>query len=405
MKPVAEQLEVIRRGAVEILVEKELEEKLAESYKTGKPLRIKAGFDPTAPDLHVGHTVLIQKLKQFQDLGHEISFLIGDFTGMIGDPTGKNETRKALTREQVLENAQTYKEQVFKILDPEKTRVVFNSEWMGPMSAADLIGLASRHTVARMLERDDFHKRYTGQQPIAIHEFLYPLVQGYDSVALESDVELGGTDQKFNLLVGRELQKQYGQKPQCVLTMPLLEGLDGVQKMSKSLNNYIGITEPAKEIFGKVMSISDELMVRYYELLSDVDLDSLQQVKDGVAGKPGGQHPMEAKKSLARELVMRFHSAAVADQAALDFVQQFKQKEVPADIPEVHIDSDEPLWLCRLMNDAGLVASNGEARRLVKQGGVKLNGKKIDNADMEVDPVGEVIIQAGKRRFARIIFT
>ncbi len=404
MKPVAEQMDIIRRGAVEILVEKELEEKLASAVKTGKPLRIKAGFDPTAPDLHVGHTVLIQKLKQFQDLGHEVCFLIGDFTGMIGDPTGKNETRKALTKEQVLQNAQTYKEQVFKILDPEKTRIVFNSEWMGLMSAADLIGLAARHTVARMLERDDFNKRYTGQQPISIHEFLYPLVQGYDSVALEADVELGGTDQKFNLLVGRELQKQYGQKPQSVLTMPLLEGLDGVQKMSKSLNNYIGITDPPREIFGKVMSISDELMVRYYELLSDVDLDGLRLVRGGVAGKPGGRHPMEAKKALARELIARFHSTVAAEQAEQAFVQQFKQKEVPDDIPEVRIESSAPIWICRLMNDAGLVASNGEARRLIKQGGVKLNGEKIDNADLEVEAVGEIILQAGKRRFARIIF-
>jgi len=404
MKPVAEQMDVIRRGAVEILVEKEFEEKLEAAVKNGKPLRIKAGFDPTAPDLHIGHTVLIQKLKQFQDLGHEVCFLIGDFTGMIGDPTGKNETRKALTKEQVLENAQSYKEQVFKILDPEKTRVVFNSEWMGPMSAADLIGLAARHTVARMLERDDFHKRYTGQQPISIHEFLYPLVQGYDSVALEADVELGGTDQKFNLLVGRELQKQYGQRPQCILTMPLLEGLDGVQKMSKSLNNYIGITEPPGEIFGKVMSISDELMVRYYELLSDVDLDGLQKVRDGVEGKSGGRHPMEAKKALARELIARFHSDEDAVQAEKAFVQQFTQKEVPEDIPEVRIESCEPVWICKLMNDAGLVASNGEARRLIKQGAVKLGGEKIDNVDLEVKPVGEIIIQAGKRRFARIVF-
>lgn len=405
MKPVAEQMDVIRRGAVEILVERELEEKLERSLKSGKPLRIKAGFDPTAPDLHVGHTVLIQKLKQFQDLGHEVCFLIGDFTGMIGDPTGKNETRKALTKEQVMQNAQTYKEQVFKILDPEKTRVVFNSEWMGPMSAADLISLAARHTVARMLERDDFHKRYTGQQPIAIHEFLYPLVQGYDSVALESDVELGGTDQKFNLLVGRELQKQYGQSPQCILTMPLLEGLDGVQKMGKSLHNYIGITEPPREIFGKVMSISDELMVRYYELLSDVDLDGLQQVRDGVEGKNGGRHPMEAKKALAQELVTRFHSAAEAVQAEEDFVQQFKEKEIPDDIPLVRKESGAPIWICRLLHEAGLVASNGEARRLILQGGAKLNGQKLEDADMEVATVGEVILQAGKRRFARVIFT
>ena len=404
-KAVQEQMAVIRRGAVEILVEAELETKIAESLKTGVPLKIKAGFDPTAPDLHVGHTVLIQKLKQFQELGHEVNFLIGDFTGMIGDPTGKNETRKPLTREQVLQNAQTYKEQVFKILDPAKTKVVFNSEWMGPMSAAGLISLAARYTVARMLERDDFHKRFTGQQPIAIHEFLYPLVQGYDSVALKSDVELGGTDQKFNLLVGRELQKQEGQRPQSVLTMPLLEGLDGVNKMSKSLGNYIGITEPPKEIYGKVMSISDELMLRYYELLSDVDLATLDKIKKGVAGEDGGAHPMDSKKALARELVARFYSQQDANRAEEDFVQQFKQKEIPDDIPVVEMQADAPVWICRLMTDAGLVKSNGEGRRLVQQGGVKLNGEKLDNADLEIEPSGELIIQAGKRRFARVIFS
>ena len=405
MKSVQEQMAVIRRGAVEVLIESELEEKLAESLKSGVPLKIKAGFDPTAPDLHVGHTVLIQKLKQFQDLGHEVYFLIGDFTGMIGDPTGKSETRKALTREQVLQNAQTYKEQVFKILDPARTRVVFNSSWMGPMSAADLIALAARYTVARMLERDDFHKRFAGQQPIAIHEFLYPLVQGYDSVALQADVELGGTDQKFNLLVGRELQKQSGQRPQTVLTMPLLEGLDGVNKMSKSLGNYIGITEPAKEIYGKVMSISDELMLRYYELLSDVDLATLQKVRDGVAHQPGGLHPMESKKALARELVARFYGQAEAEKAEEEFVHQFKQKEVPDDIQTVRIVSVEPLWICRLLAEAGLVTSNGEARRLIQQGGVKLNGEKLSDPDQEILPSGELVLQAGKRRFARIVFS
>ena len=404
MKSVQEQMAVIRRGAVEILVETELEEKIAQSVKTGVPLKIKAGFDPTAPDLHVGHTVLIQKLKQFQDLGHHVCFLIGDFTGMIGDPTGKNETRKALTREQVLLNAETYKEQVFKILDPEKTEVVFNSTWMGPMSAAGLIALASRYTVARMLERDDFHKRFTGQQPIAIHEFLYPLVQGYDSVALKSDVELGGTDQKFNLLVGRELQRQEGQRPQSVLTMPLLEGLDGVNKMSKSLGNYIGITEPPKEIYGKVMSITDELMVRYYELLSDVDLATLQKVKDGVAGRPDGAHPMESKKALARELVARFHGAAEARQAEEDFVQQFKQKEIPVDIEVISLSTSGPLWICKLLTDTGLTKSNGEARRLVQQGGVKIDGEKIENPDLEIDGRRALVLQAGKRRFARIEF-
>jgi tyrosyl-tRNA synthetase len=390
---------------VEVLIESELEEKLAESLKSGVPLKIKAGFDPTAPDLHVGHTVLIQKLKQFQDLGHEVYFLIGDFTGMIGDPTGKSETRKALTREQVLQNAQTYKEQVFKILDPARTRVVFNSSWMGPMSAADLIALAARYTVARMLERDDFHKRFAGQQPIAIHEFLYPLVQGYDSVALQADVELGGTDQKFNLLVGRELQKQSGQRPQTVLTMPLLEGLDGVNKMSKSLGNYIGITEPAKEIYGKVMSISDELMLRYYELLSDVDLATLQKVRDGVAHQPGGLHPMESKKALARELVARFYDQAEAEKAEEEFVHQFKQKEVPDDIQTVRIVSVEPVWICRLLAEVGLVASNGEARRLIQQGGVKLNGEKVADPDQEILPSGELVLQAGKRRFARVVFS
>ena len=395
---------VIRRGAVEILVESELEERLRQSITSGVPLKIKAGFDPTAPDLHLGHTVLIQKLKQFQDLGHEVYFLIGDFTAMIGDPTGKNETRKSLSREEVLLNAETYKTQAFKILDPQKTKVVFNSAWMGRMSAADLVGLAARYTVARMLERDDFHKRFTGHQPIAIHEFLYPLVQGYDSVALEADVELGGTDQKFNLLVGRELQKQEGQKPQCVLTMPLLEGLDGINKMSKSLGNYIGITETPKEIYGKVMSISDELMVRYYELLSDADLDTLRGIRDGVAGEPDGAHPMESKKALARELVARFHDQAGALRAEEEFIQQFKQKEVPEDIPLVNLRIDGPVWICRLLTEAGLVSSNGEARRLIKQGAVRLGGEKVADADQEISPVGEVVLQAGKRRFARVVF-
>jgi tyrosyl-tRNA synthetase len=404
MKQVAEQMSVVRRGAVEILVETELAEKLAQSVKSGKPLRIKAGFDPTAPDLHLGHTVLIQKLKQFQELGHEVNFLIGDFTGMIGDPTGKNETRKQLTREEVLANAETYKEQVFKILDPARTKVVFNSTWMGPMSAAELIALASRYTVARMLERDDFHKRFTGQQPIAVHEFLYPLVQGWDSVALEADVELGGTDQKFNLLVGRELQKQVGQRPQSVLTMPLLEGLDGVNKMSKSLGNYVGISEPPKEIYGKLMSISDPLMVRYYELLSDVDLAALDKVRRGVAGEADGLHPMEAKKALAREMVARFHSAAAADRAEEEFLQQFRQKEVPEDIPAYRCAADKPVWICALLTASGTVSSNGEARRLVQQGGVRLNGEKVVDADLEIPADGEVILQAGKRRFVRVIF-
>lgn len=403
MRSVQEQMDILRRGAVDILVESELEAKLAESVKTGVPLKIKAGFDPTAPDLHFGHTVLIQKLKCFQDFGHEIHFLIGDFTGTIGDPSGKNETRKPLTREQINENAQTYKEQVFKILDPEKTKVVFNSSWMSKMSAADLIGLASRHTVARMMERDDFHKRFTSQQPIAIHEFIYPLIQGYDSVALQADVELGGTDQTFNLLVGRELQKQYGQRPQSILTVPLLEGLDGVNKMSKSLGNYIGITEPAKEIYGKVMSLSDDLMVRYYELLSDVDLSGFQRVKDGVAGIAGAAHPMESKKALARELVARYYDHSQAAFVEQEFVAQFKKKEVPDDIPVVSLSSIEPVWICRLLTDAGLTSSNAEARRLVKQAGIKLNGETVSDAEMELSPGCEFVLQAGKRRFAKIV--
>ena len=404
MRSVTEQMNVIRRGAVEILVDNELEEKLRQAAQHNKPLRIKAGFDPTAPDLHLGHTVLIQKLKQFQELGHEVNFLIGDFTGMIGDPTGKNETRKQLTREEVLVNAETYKEQVFKILDPDRTKVVFNSSWMGPMSAADLIALASRYTVARMLERDDFHKRFSGQQPIAVHEFLYPLVQGWDSVALEADVELGGTDQKFNLLVGRELQRQVGQRPQTVLTMPLLEGLDGVNKMSKSLGNYVGISEAPREIYGKLMSISDPLMVRYYELLSDVDLATLARVQRGVNGEADGWHPMDAKRALAREMVARYHGLDAAHKAEHDFLQQFRQKEVPEDIPVLQLTGDGPVWICRLLGEAGLVESNGEARRLIQQGGVKLNGEKLTDADLEVEAIGELLLQAGKRRFARIIF-
>ena len=331
LKP-EEQLEQIRRGSEEIISEEELLKKLTKSYETNTPLRIKAGFDPTAPDLHLGHTVLIQKLKHFQDLGHQVLFLIGDFTGMIGDPSGKNETRRALTKEEVLANAETYKEQVFKILDPEKTEVVFNSTWMEKMSSSDMIKLASQYTVARMLERDDFTKRYKDNRPISIHEFIYPLVQGYDSVALKSDVELGGTDQKFNLLVGRDLQRAYNMAPQIALTMPILEGLDGVQKMSKSLNNYIGIAESPKDMFGKVMSISDELMFRYYLLLSDKSLAEIDELKKAVSD--GSKHPMEAKKELAMEIVERFHSAEAAKEAREGFEQVFSKRENPDDMPE-----------------------------------------------------------------------
>jgi tyrosyl-tRNA synthetase len=399
---VAEQMAVIRRGTVEILVEKELEEKLDKSIKSGVPLRIKAGFDPTAPDLHLGHTVLIHKLRQFQQLGHEVNFLIGDFTGMIGDPSGKSETRKVLTREDVLRNAETYKEQVFKILDPEKTKVVFNSTWLNELGAGGMIALASKCTMARMLERDDFHKRFTSQQPIAIHEFLYPLVQGYDSVAMKSDVELGGTDQKFNLLMGRELQREWGQSPQCVLTMPLLEGLDGINKMSKSLGNYIGVNEPADEIFGKVMSISDELMIRYYELLSDMTLAELEKLKDGL--KDHSLHPMAAKKALGREIVSRFHGINAGETAEENFVKRFKENEIPDEMPQVSFNlTDGSILLVRAMTEAGLTKSNGEGRRSIDGGGVKLNGEKVSDTNLELTELGEHIVQIGRRRFARIV--
>jgi len=400
---VAEQMEIIKRGTVEILVEKELVEKLDKSLKTGVPLKIKAGFDPTAPDLHLGHTVLLHKLRQFQKLGHDVYFLIGDFTGMIGDPTGKSETRKALTREDVLKNAESYKEQVFKILDPKLTEVVFNSEWLGKLSASDMIGLASKCTVARMLEREDFSNRFANQLPISIHEFMYPLVQGYDSVALKADVELGGTDQKFNLLVGRELQREWGQAPQTVITMPLLEGLDGVNKMSKSLGNYIGINEPADEIYGKIMSISDELMLRYYELLSDltvVELDKLQaELKDGTL------HPMAAKKQLAREMVGRYHGDDAAVLADENFIRRFKNHENPEDMPEfVRAPEGGKVMLCKVLAEAGLTKSNSEGRRSIQGGGVKVNGEKISDENQEIDCAGEYIIQVGKRRFVKVRF-
>ncbi len=400
---VAEQMAVIRRGAVEILLEKELHDKLEKSTNTGVPLKIKAGFDPTAPDLHLGHTVLLHKMRQFQQLGHEIYFLIGDFTGMIGDPTGKSETRKPLTREDVLKNAETYKEQVFKILDPEKTKVVFNSEWLAPLSATDMIGLAAKYTVARMLEREDFCNRYANQLPISIHEFLYPLIQGYDSVALKADVELGGTDQKFNLLVGRELQREWGQVPQTVITMPLLEGLDGVNKMSKSLGNYIGINEPADEIFGKIMSVSDDLMIRYYELLSDMTLADLEKLKTGI--KDGSVHPMEAKKQLGREMVARYHGMSAANQAEENFVRRFRDNQTPNEMPEVKLSSpEERALLCKVLAQADLVKSNSEGRRAIQQGGVKVNGEKISDENLEIVCQGEYVIQVGKRRFARVIF-
>jgi len=401
---VAEQLEILKRGAVEVLLEKELQEKLEKSEKTGVPLRVKAGFDPTAPDLHLGHTVLLHKLRQFQQLGHEVFFLIGDFTGMIGDPTGKSETRKALTREDVLRNAETYKEQVFKVLDPEKTRVVFNSEWLSPLQASDLIALAAKYTVARMLEREDFSNRFSNQMPISIHEFLYPLIQGYDSVALKADIELGGTDQKFNLLVGRELQREWGQTPQTVITMPLLEGLDGVNKMSKSLGNYIGINDPPDEIFGKLMSVSDELMIRYYELISDTSLADLAKLKDGM--KSGSVHPMDAKKALGRELVARYHGMAAAETAEETFVRRFRDKQIPDELDDVVLSAGGgTMLLCKVLSEAGLVKSNSEGRRSILQGGVKVDSVKISDENYELASGATYVIQVGKRRFSRVTLT
>ena len=401
---VAEQMEIIKRGAVEILVEKDLVEKLENSLKTGVPLKIKAGFDPTAPDLHLGHTVLLHKMRQFQKLGHEVYFLIGDFTGMIGDPTGKSETRKVLTREDVLKNAETYKEQVFKILDPKLTKVVFNSEWLGKLSASDMIALASKYTVARMLEREDFSNRFANQLPISIHEFMYPLVQGYDSVALKADVELGGTDQKFNLLVGRELQREWGQAPQTVITMPLLEGLDGVNKMSKSLGNYIGINEPADEIYGKIMSVSDELMLRYYELLSDLSLAELDSLK--AEPKDGAVHPMAVKKQLAREMVGRYHGVEAAAQADENFIKRFRDNETPEEMPEFTLAAGGgKVQLCKVLAESGLTKSNSEGRRSIQGGGVKVNGEKIADENLEIACSGEYVIQVGKRRFAKVRFS
>ncbi len=392
----AEALELIARGTDEILIEKELHKKL----EKGRPLKIKAGFDPTAPDLHLGHTVLINKLRQFQDLGHEIYFLIGDFTGMIGDPTGKNVTRKPLTREQVVENARSYEEQIFKILDKEKTRVVFNSEWMGKKDAADMIQLASSQTVARMLERDDFSKRYKGGQAIAIHEFLYPLIQGYDSVALQADIELGGTDQKFNLLMGRQLQEQHGQEPQIVITMPILEGLDGVQKMSKSLDNYIGITDAPDEMFGKIMSISDDLMWRYFELLSFRPMQEIHGFRQRVTE---GENPRDIKFLLAEEIIERFHDLGAAKKARENFIARFQKGAMPDDMPEKTIASDAGgMPIANVLKDGGLVNSTSEAMRMIKQGAVKIDGNKVSDKSLVCLPGTTHVYQVGKRRFARI---
>lgn len=387
----------IKRGCEEILLEEDLIEKL----KEGKPLKIKAGFDPTAPDLHLGHTVLINKMRTFQQLGHEVIFLIGDFTGMIGDPTGKNVTRKPLTREDVLANAQTYQDQVFKILDPAKTRIAFNSEWMEKLGAAGMIKLAARQTVARMLERDDFKKRYANNQSIAIHEFLYPLVQGWDSVALQADVELGGTDQRFNLLMGRELQKDEGQRPQTIIMMPLLEGLDGVQKMSKSLGNYIGITDAPTEMFGKIMSISDDLMWRYFDLLS---FRPIAEVADLKAQAQNGRNPRDIKIELAKELIARFHGQDAAEAAHQDFIQRFSNKALPDEIPEVTLTiAGESLPIAALLKEAGLVESTSEALRMIKQGAVKLNGEvKVEDNKQEFAKGSSTIFQVGKRKFAKV---
>ncbi len=389
-----EQLRVIKRGAVEILLEEELRKKL----KRARPLRVKAGFDPTAPDLHLGHTVLIQKMKQFQDFGHEVIFLIGDFTGMIGDPSGRSETRKQLTRAEILKNAETYKEQIFRILDPKKTIIEFNHRWMEKMDAAALVELSAKYTVARMLEREDFKQRYQKQQSISIHEFLYPLIQGYDSVVLKADVELGGSDQRFNLLVGRDLQREYGQEPQVVLTMPLLEGTDGVNKMSKSFNNYIGIHEPPEEIFGKTMSISDALMWRYAELLSDRDLAEVKKVRDQVAN--GSFHPMEFKKSLAFEIVSRFHGQKAAESARDYFETRYQKRSAPKSIRK-QFSPPERIWICQLLVDLQFAKSKGEARRLIAHRAVKVDGKIIADVDFEFQGKLHRVIEVGKTRIAQ----
>ena len=393
---VADQLGEIQRGVVDIIPMEELRRKLA----TGRPLRIKLGVDPTSPDLHLGHTVVVNKLRQFQELGHVVIFLIGDFTGMIGDPTGRSETRKALSREQVLENAESYTKQVFKILDRKKTEVRFNSEWMDAFTPPDFIRLCSQYTVARLLERDDFSKRYKEGVPIHVHELLYPLVQGYDSVALKADVEVGGTDQRFNLLVGRELQRAHGQEPQVIVTLPLLEGTDGVQKMSKSLGNAIGIADHPNETYGKIMSISDTLMNKYYELLSTRDSAQLQAIQQGEV------HPMDAKKQLATELITRFHDAVAAESAAADFAQRFQRRELPSDMQEFAWAGHEPeVWICHLLREAGLTKSTSEARRMVQQGAVRVDTERIENADLKIRAQGEKVVQVGRRRIMRVIFS
>nr|WP_096466999.1 tyrosine--tRNA ligase [Aneurinibacillus soli] len=398
------QMAIICRGVAEIVPEEEMRKKVERSVATGTPLKVKLGLDPSAPDIHVGHTVVLHKLRQFQEMGHTVQILIGDFTGRIGDPTGKSETRKPLTEEEVKVNAATYVEQFAKILDIDKIEVNYNSTWLAPLTFADVVTLAAKTTVARMLERDDFEKRYTSNQPISIHEFFYPLMQGYDSVALESDVELGGTDQKFNLLMGRQLQKEYGQEQQCALTMPIIEGLDGVQKMSKSLGNYIGISEAPNEIYGKSMSIPDELMVKYYELATDITLEELAQLKAGLAD--GSVHPRDAKMRLARTFVQMYHGEEAADEAENHFKTVFQQRALPTDIPEKEVATTEledgKLWIVKLLSVLELVPTNGEARRMVQQGAVKINEEKVESVDDHIVVEDGMIVQVGKRKFAKV---
>lgn len=400
---IEKEIEIIKRGAVDLVSEDELREKLKKSHSEKRPLRVKLGLDPTAPDLHLGHTVVLQKLKQFQDLGHTAIFLIGDFTGMIGDPTGRIETRPAMSKEELLENAETYKKQVFKILDPEKTEIRYNSEWFEAMNAADMIRLCAQYTMARMMEREDFRNRYQNNLPISIHEFLYPLVQGYDSVALVADVELGGHDQIFNLLVGRDIQRVYGQESQVVVTVPLLEGTDGVNKMSKTYGNYVGIDEPPDVIFGKLMSISDELMLKYYELLSDISIDELNRLKEGI--KNGTIHPRDAKVKFAEEIITRFHSAEDAKRAHENFERMFRDKEVPDDIEVIKLKkADAERWLPKFLNNLGMVSSTSEGKRMIQQGGVYVNGLKIVDEEISFEGASELIIRVGKRKYRKVVF-
>ncbi|MBM7556529.1 tyrosine--tRNA ligase [Halanaerobacter jeridensis] len=402
---IAEQLEIIKRGSSEMIGEDDLVDKLKEAKKEDRPLKVKLGLDPTAPDIHLGHTVVLQKLKQFQDMGHEVYLLIGDFTGKIGDPTGKSETRQQLTDEEVKKNAETYKEQMFKVLDSEKTKVVFNSEWLSDLDFSDAIELSSQYTVARMLEREDFSNRYQNNQPISIHEFFYPILQAYDSVAIEADVELGGTDQKFNLLAGRKLQKEYGQQPQAIIMMPLLEGLDGVNKMSKSKDNYIGIDEAPSEMYGKTMSLPDELIGRYFELVTDLAGDEVETIKSGL--EDGSYHPMKAKKKLARTIVAEYYDEEVAEQAAQEFQKVFKQGGTPDDIDEIVIKKEElengEMWIVDLVDATGLVDSKSQIRRLIKQGAVRFNDEKYEKINIDIEVEDEMIVRVGKKRFAKII--